>query len=75
MKERLKTPYFYGMLAGFGAIALSVVFFFILYRMQGISSALDKVTEILSPFIYGGVIAYLLIFRILYGNIDCAGVF
>ena len=60
MKERLKTPYFYGMLAGFGAIALSVVFFFILYRMQGISSALDKVTEILSPFIYGGVIAYLL---------------
>ena len=60
MKERLKTPYFYGMLAGFGAIALSVVFFFILYRLQGISSALDKVTEILSPFIYGGVIAYLL---------------
>ena len=60
MKERLKTPYFYGMLAGFGAIALSVVFFFILYRLQGISSALDTVTEILSPFIYGGVIAYLL---------------
>ena len=60
MKERLKTPYFYGMLAGFGAIALSVVFFFILYRLQGISSALDRVTEILSPFIYGGVIAYLL---------------
>lgn len=60
MKERLKTPYFYGMLAGFGAIALSVVFFFILYRLQGISSALDSVAKILAPFIYGGVIAYLL---------------
>lgn len=60
MRERLKTPYFYGMLAGFGAISLSVVFFFILYRLQGISSALDAVAEILAPFIYGGVIAYLL---------------
>ena len=60
MKDRIKSPYFYGMLAGFGAISLSVVFFFVLYRLQGISSALDSVAGILAPFIYGGVIAYLL---------------
>ena len=60
MKNRIKSPYVFGMLAGFGAISLSVVFFFILYRLQGISSALDSVAGILSPFIYGGVIAYLL---------------
>lgn len=60
MKDRMKSPYFYGMLAGFGAISLSVVFFFILYRMQGIGSALDTIVGILAPFVYGGVIAYLL---------------
>ena len=60
MKDDKKNRYLYGMLAGFGAISLSVVFFFILYRMQGIGTALDNVLDILSPFIYGGVMAYLL---------------
>ena len=60
MKENPKNRYLYWMLAGFGAISLSVVFFFILYRMQGIGTALDKVMDILSPFVYGGVMAYLL---------------
>ena len=41
MKENPKNRYLYWMLAGFGAISLSVVFFFILYRMQGIGTALD----------------------------------
>jgi predicted PurR-regulated permease PerM len=48
------------MLAGFGAIGLSVAFFFVLYRLQGVEEALQKVLDILMPFIYGGVIAYLL---------------
>lgn len=60
MKHPERKPYIYGMLAGFGAISLSVLLFFALYRMQGIEEALDAVTDILMPFIYGGVIAYLL---------------
>lgn len=52
--------YLYAMLAGFGAISLSIFLFFFMYRFQGIEDALDKITEILSPFIYGSVIAYLL---------------
>ena len=58
-----KTPrvrYFYFMLAGFGAISLSILFFFAVYRFKGLGDALDKLVDILYPFIYGGVVAYLL---------------
>ena len=60
MKKNIKSPYVRGMLAGFGAISLSVAFFFLLYGMQGIGEAQDTLTDILAPFLYGGVIAYLL---------------
>ena len=60
MKNPEKRPYLYGMIAGFGAISLSVVFFFFMYRLQGIGEAVDRVVGILRPFIYGGIIAYLL---------------
>lgn len=53
-------PYLYGMLAGFGAISLSIAFFFLIYRFQGFGDALSVLTGILMPFIYGAVIAYLL---------------
>ena len=53
-------PYLYGMLAGFGAISLSIVFFFFIYRFKGFGDAVATLTSILMPFIYGGVIAYLL---------------
>ena len=53
-------PYLYGMLAGFGAISLSIIFFFLIYRFQGFGAALTTLTNILMPFIYGAVIAYLL---------------
>ena len=53
-------PYLYGMLAGFGAISLSILFFFLIYRFQGFGDAISKLTSILMPFIYGAVIAYLL---------------
>ena len=52
-------PYLYGMLAGFGAISLSILFFFLIYRFQGFGDAISKLTGILMPFIYGAVIAYL----------------
>ena len=53
-------PYLYGMLAGSGAIALSIIFFFLIYRFDGFGNALSTLTGILMPFIYGAVIAYLL---------------
>ena len=48
------------MLAGFGTISMSVLFFFFLYRLQGVGEAVDKVMAILMPFVYGGILAYLL---------------
>ncbi len=53
-------PYVYAMLAGFGAITLSILFFFLLYRFDSFGSAISTLTDILMPFIYGAVIAYLL---------------
>ena len=60
MKNPEKKPYVLAMLTGFGAISLSVLFFFLLYRLQGVEEALTNVVNILKPFVYGGVIAYLL---------------
>ena len=60
MKNPVKAKYLYMMLAGFGAISLSVIFFFVLYRFQGLREKIDEIVEILYPFIYGGVVAYLL---------------
>ena len=60
MKKPQYKPYIYGMLAGFGAISLSVLFFFVLYRFQSLDAVITKIIKILMPFVYGGVIAYLL---------------
>lgn len=60
MKDPYKRRYFYLMLSIFGAISLSIVVFFVLYRFQGIGDAFDKLSHVLAPFIYGGVVAYLL---------------
>ena len=60
MKKPQYKPYIYGMLAGFGAISLSVLFFFALYRFQSLGAVFNKIVKILMPFVYGGVIAYLL---------------
>ena len=60
MKDPYKRRYFYLMLSIFGAISLSILVFFALYRFQGIGDGLHKLSEILAPFIYGGVVAYLL---------------
>lgn len=60
MKHPDRKPYVYAAIAGFAAISISVIFFFILYRLQGIGEVVKKVANILRPFIYGGIIAYLL---------------
>lgn len=60
MKNDQKFKYLHMMLAGFGAISMSVLFFFLLYKMKSIKELLDWVVDILAPFVYGGIIAYLL---------------
>ena len=60
MKNPEGKKYVFWMLAGFGAISLSVIFFFLLYRLQSVGEILKKIADILMPFVYGGVIAYLL---------------
>ena len=52
--------YLYIMLAGFGAIGLSLLLFMLLDRADTVGTALKKVSDILAPFVYGGVVAYLL---------------
>ena len=60
MVDPKKKRYLYIMLAGFGAISLSVILFLLLDRMQNIGGVLNELTDILAPFVYGGVVAYLL---------------
>ena len=60
MKRPSLRKYLLGMAAGFGAIALGIAFFFLLYRFDGVRRAANTLTAILMPFIYGGAIAYLL---------------
>ena len=48
------------MLSIFGAISLSIVVFFLVYRFRGVGDGLRKLSQTLAPFIYGGVVAYLL---------------
>lgn len=60
MKNPGKRRYLYLMLSMFGAIGLSIVVFFVVYRFQGIGDLMHRLGEILAPFIYGGIVAYLL---------------
>ena len=60
MKDPYKRRYLYLMLSIFGAISGSVVVFFVMYRFRGIGDVFHTLSNILAPFIYGGVVAYLL---------------
>ena len=60
MVDPKKKRYVYMMLAISGAIGISLILFFVLYKMQGIGDALGNLSDILAPFIYGSVVAYLL---------------
>lgn len=60
MKDPYKRRYLYLMLSIFGAVSLSLLVFFLLYRLQGVGDVLRKLSQTLAPFIYGGVLAYLL---------------
>ena len=59
--KRVENPrYLYITLSIFSAISLSVLFFFVLYRLQDIKAIVENISGILQPFVYGGVLAYLL---------------
>ena len=46
MNNPEKRKYLYWMLAGFGAISLSVIFFFLLYRLQSVEEVLEEIVPI-----------------------------
>lgn len=48
------------MLSGFGAISLSILFFFFLFRLSKVGELLGAAGKTLMPFIYGCVMAYLI---------------
>jgi len=48
------------MLSEAGAICIAIVFFFVLYRLQGIGAAIGRLASILRPFVIGFAIAYVL---------------
>jgi len=60
VKDPYKRRYLYLMLSIFGAFSLSIVVFFAVFRFQGIGTGLQVLSGIMAPFIYGGVVAYLL---------------
>lgn len=60
MKKSDKQKFLYLMLAIFGAIGLSILLFFAVYRFNGIDTWVKKVVTIMTPFLYGSVMAYLL---------------
>lgn len=60
MIDPKKKRYAYAMLAGFGAISFSIILYFLLNNISSIGGAFNKLSDILAPFIYGSVVAYLL---------------
>ena len=60
MRKQEFEKYIYLMLAGFGAIALSILFFFLLFRLNVVGEYLSAAANTLMPFIYGCVMAYLI---------------
>ena len=60
MKKKGFDKYIYLMLAGFGAIAMSILFFFILFKIDAVGGYLKAIANTLMPFILGCVMAYLI---------------
>lgn len=60
MKDPNKRQYLYLTASLFFAISLSILVFFTVYRFRGIGDLLHNIVDIMAPFIYGSVVAYLL---------------
>lgn len=50
----------YRAVSGFGSLALAIMFYFLLLRFSEIKGVIRWIAGILTPFVYGGVMAYLL---------------
>lgn len=59
MKEFLRDS-FRRAIPGFICLGLTIVLFFCIFRFDGIAAGFSKLIKILMPFIYGGVMAFLL---------------
>ncbi|MBO5159390.1 MAG: AI-2E family transporter [Lachnospiraceae bacterium] len=60
MKKQEFGKYLYLMIAGFGAISLSILFFFFLFKLDVVGNYLKAAANTLMPFIIGCVMAYLI---------------
>lgn len=60
MNSNGKKHYIYWMFTIFGAVTMSILLFFVIYRYNEFSDSIDKLIGIASPLIYGAAIAYLL---------------
>ena len=60
MRKQEFDKYIYLMLAGFGAISLSILFFFVLFKIDVVGHYLRSAVNTLMPFIIGCVMAYLI---------------
>ncbi|MCL1975580.1 MAG: AI-2E family transporter [Firmicutes bacterium] len=60
MKNAIYKRYIAWGVTVFTVIALSIIFFFIIYRARGVGEALHSLINILRPFIYGAALAYVL---------------
>ena len=60
MRDPVIKKFFYLTMSIFGAISLSILVFFLVYRFQGVGDVFHRLKGILAPFIYGGIVAYLL---------------
>ena len=58
MKKSFQSHYFKWGLTAFLVIFFSICFFFSIFKMSGLFSALKSFVGILKPFIYGAVVAY-----------------
>ena len=47
-------------LSGFVALAMAIVLYFVILRFGQIQGGIQWIKEILTPFVYGGIMAYLL---------------
>lgn len=61
MKFDRENKYFQTGITAFGVIVASVLFFFLLYRIDAIGRALASLVSILAPFIYAMIFVFLLV--------------
>lgn len=59
-KKEIRSPWIKGMLAGFGALAMAIVLFMILFRIDRVKGIFNSIGIILRPFIIGAVVAYIM---------------